>query len=247
MRIQVPHKIADGVTGEPPAELTLATLRRLVERVVVVDDDEGSRAAPSPAQRPQPRDGGGDRPIARHGAGHRRVDAIREVDLGPDAAGAGARRGHVRRRRQRRPGARAGRPRPRGRHRHRRRHRSFRPHPRLRRPAAAADAIRLSRKRWRRSRATCSGPSPTTSRSSLRPPPASSTRSWRDRRCTHARSLGRSDAVADRTGPDRGRFSPTGPCCDPRRPPVPLQLATWSRTPASGERSSPRSRVSARR
>jgi magnesium-transporting ATPase (P-type) len=41
---------------------------------------------------------------------------------------------------------------------------------------AAADAIRLSRAPWPPSRATCSGPSPTTSPPSPWPPPGCSTR-----------------------------------------------------------------------
>ena len=42
----------------------------------------------------------------------------------------------------------------------------------------AADAIRLSRRTLARSRATCSGPSPTTSPPCRSPRPASSTRCW---------------------------------------------------------------------
>ncbi|GAA3873420.1 pyridoxal-phosphate dependent enzyme [Saccharothrix violaceirubra] len=40
VRIPVPRTIADGVTGEIPGELTFPLVRRGVERVVVVDDDE---------------------------------------------------------------------------------------------------------------------------------------------------------------------------------------------------------------
>jgi len=40
VRIPVPRTIADGVTGEMPGKLTFAINRELVERVVVVDDEE---------------------------------------------------------------------------------------------------------------------------------------------------------------------------------------------------------------
>lgn len=40
VRVPVPRTIADGVTGEMPGELTFAVNRELVERVVVVDDEE---------------------------------------------------------------------------------------------------------------------------------------------------------------------------------------------------------------
>ena len=62
-------------------------------------------------------------------------------------------------------------------HRHRRRDRGLRPHPGLRRPARRRPTRSGSPAApWRRSRATSSGPSPTTSRRCRSPPPACSTR-----------------------------------------------------------------------
>ena len=75
------------------------------------------------------------------------------------------------------PALAAGRPRPRHRHRHRRRDRGLRPHPRLAATCARPPTPSASRGgRCAPSRATCSGPSPTTWPPSRSPPPACSTR-----------------------------------------------------------------------
>ena len=100
-----------------------------------------------------------------------------KVDVVKRPAGRGPGRGDGRRRGQRRGRARPGRPRPRHGHRHRRGDRGQRPHPgargparrRRRGPAVAADPAP-------RSRATCSGRSPTTWPRCRWPPPGCSTR-----------------------------------------------------------------------
>ncbi len=110
-----------------------------------------------------------------------------KVDVVRRAAGRGPGRRHGRRRRQRRRRAGAGRPRPGDGHRHRRGDRGQRPDPGARRPAGRRrrDPAVPAYARGR-SRATCSGPSPTTSRRCRWPPPACSTRCspaprWRSR------------------------------------------------------------------
>ena len=122
------------------------------------------------------RPGGGRRGRHRRGRSPRccppdKVDVVKRLQA------EGTRRRHGRRRRQRRRRARPGRPRPGHGHRHRRRHRGQRPDPGARRPAGRRRRDpAVPAHPGARSRATCSGPSPTTWPRSRWPPPACSTR-----------------------------------------------------------------------